>query len=98
VVSLDGCTSGESDEPSAVTTRLGVEDGGYERVECLAAIEQAMPMLSEAQRSILRLRFEEDFDRREIAGRLGLSVPEAGRALKGALTQLRAAAAPVVTA
>jgi RNA polymerase sigma-B factor len=98
VVSLDGRASADADEPSAVATRLGVEDAGYERVECLSAIEQALPMLSESQRRVLRLRFEEDFNRREIAGRLGLSVPEAGRALKAALAQLRSAAAPVATA
>jgi RNA polymerase sigma-B factor len=94
VVSLDG----GADEPGAVATRLGVEDAGYERIECLAAIEQALPLLSESQRSVLRLRFEEDFDRKEIAGRLGVSVPEAGRALRAALAHLRSAAAPAVTA
>jgi RNA polymerase sigma-B factor len=68
---------------------IGNDDPGYERVECLTAIEQALPALTSGQKRALRLHFGEDLTSREIARRLGVSRSEAARELDAAVTVLR---------
>lgn len=86
-----------SRQDDAVTTSLGehvgVEEPGYERVECLAAIEGALGVLTSGQKTVLRLHFAEDLTQRQIAGRLGVSRSEVARNLNDAVARLRAVAA-----
>jgi RNA polymerase sigma-B factor len=88
-VSLDA-PARDHDAPSAVAAQVGVDDPGFERVECLAAIEEALPLLTPGQRTVLRLRFAEDLTQRQIAGRLGVSRSEVARELGSAIARLRA--------
>jgi RNA polymerase sigma-B factor len=93
VVPLDG-PAGQRDEVAAsVAEHIGVEDPGFERVECLAAIEEALPALSSGQKTVLRLHFAEDLTQRQIAGRLGVSRSEVARDLGDAVARLRAVTA-----
>jgi RNA polymerase sigma-B factor len=73
----------------APTERLGTEDPGYERVECLTAIEQLLPRLTHHQRQALRLHFDEDLGYRQIARRLGVPRAQAARDLDAAVSTLR---------
>ena len=75
-----------------VADQIGADDPGFERVECMAAIEHAMPALSHAQRTMLQLRFGRDLTQREIAEQLGLSRAEVARGLAEAQSRLRSLA------
>ena len=70
--------------------QVGIDDPGFERVECLAAIEEALPLLTRGQKMVLRLHFGEDLTQRQIAGRLGVSRSEVARDLGQAIARLRA--------
>jgi len=91
VVPLDGPTR-DHDAPASIAEQVGVDDPGFERVECLAAIEGGVPMLTRGQRAVLRLHFAEDLTQRQIAGRLGVSRSEVARDLGDAIARLRAVA------
>lgn len=93
VVPLDGPSRVDEQDGPAVADRLGAEDGGYDRVECLATIERALPTLSRGERAALRLHFGEELTQRQIAGRLGVSRSEVARDLTSAVSRLRTVAA-----
>jgi RNA polymerase sigma-B factor len=90
-VALDG-PSGADDDAASVADQLGTADPGYEHVEDLATIEDALATLSPAEMTVLKLRFGDDLTQREIAGRLQLSRSEVARALKGAVERLQCVA------
>jgi RNA polymerase sigma-B factor len=90
-VALDG-PAGSEDDPAIVADRLGTLDPGYEQVECLAAIEDALPVLSPAEMTVIKLRFDDDLTQREIARRLHVSRSEVARVLRGAVERLRSIA------
>jgi RNA polymerase sigma-B factor len=91
VVPLDGASRQEDGPETPVA--VGSEDPGYERIECLAAIEDALGTLSSGQKTMLRLHFGEEMTQRQIAGRLGVSRSEVARTLGEAVARLRALAA-----
>jgi RNA polymerase sigma-B factor len=92
-VSMDAPRGGgEDDEDSLVIDRLGDEDDGYERVEDRAAIEAALPALTDVQRRVLHLRFSEQLKQSEIAARLAISQMQVSRVLRAALERLGAVA------
>jgi RNA polymerase sigma-B factor len=89
VTSLDARTP-EADNPHLSPAELvGDDDPGFERVECLTTIEQALPALTSEQKRALRMHFAEELPSREIARRLGVSRSEAARNLDAAVTTLR---------
>jgi RNA polymerase sigma-B factor len=90
VVPLDGPPRQSDASPGPVAEQIGVEDPGFERVECLTAIEDALPALTRAQKHVLRLHYAEDLTQREIAVRLGISRAEVARDLGAAVARLRA--------
>ena len=75
---------------TSVAEHVGVDDPGYERVDCLAAIEDALGALTAGQKTVLRLHYAEDMTQRQIAGRLGVSRSEVARNLNDAVARLRA--------
>jgi RNA polymerase sigma-B factor len=91
VVPLDGPGGERERRPAPNAEQVGAEDPGFERVECLTAIEEALPALTGAQKHVLRLHFGEDLTQRQIAGRLGISRSEVARDLGTAVARLRAA-------
>jgi RNA polymerase sigma-B factor len=90
VVPLDRPVRDHDASTASVAEQLGFDDPGFERVECLAAIEEALPMLTCGQKTVLRLHFAEDLTQRQIAGRLGISRSEVARDLGAAIARLRA--------
>lgn len=68
---------------------LGDEDAGFARVEDLAVLEHALPALTDAQRTVLRLRFEEDMRQSDIARHTGVSQMQVSRTLRAAIERLR---------
>jgi RNA polymerase sigma-B factor len=93
VVPLDGPARDRDAQAASVADQVGVDDPGFERVECLSAIEEALPALTRGQKTVLRLHFAEDLTQRQIAGRLGISRAEVARDLGDAIARLRAATA-----
>lgn len=89
VLPLDAPGRDSDAATASVADHIGVEDPGFERVECLAAIEGALPALSSSQKDVLRMHFSEDLTQREIAGRLGISRSEVARDLSAAVARLR---------
>ena len=72
-----------------VRDRLGEEDPGFDRVETAALLSDALEVLSERDREILRLRFTEGLTQSEIAARLGISQMHVSRLLAASLERLR---------
>ena len=90
VVPLDGLTR-QGDAPTgSVADHVGADDPGFERVECLVAIEEALPELTNGQKRVLKLHFGEELTQRQIAMRLGVSRSEVARDLNDAVARLRA--------
>jgi RNA polymerase sigma-B factor len=79
---------GESDcEPRLET--IGGEDEGYELVEDGSTVAQALALLSQRERLILRLRFSAEMTQSEIAKEVGLSQMQISRVLRHSLARLR---------
>jgi RNA polymerase sigma-B factor len=90
VASLDAPRVAASGEDAATYhDLLGEIDGRYELAEDSAVIGVAMRHLSERERRVLALRFDEDLTQSEIAERIGVSQMHVSRLLRRALEQLR---------
>ncbi len=72
---------------------VSVEEHGYELVEIGEALRGTIDALPERERTILRLRFEEDLTQAEIAERIGVSQMHVSRLLRRSLDRLEAAGA-----
>ncbi len=68
---------------------IGETDRGYEDVDRRELVEQALEELPARARLALRLRTEYDLSMPEIAEHLGLSAPQVGRLVRGALRSMR---------
>ena len=71
---------------------VGTEDPGYARAEQTADLDRMLSRLSERERTVVRLRFQEDMVQREIGARLGISQMQVSRVLKQAISTLQAVA------
>ena len=67
--------------------RLGSCDPGFDRA---ATVDRLLRHLSQREREIVRLRFNEDLTQAEIGARVGLSQMHISRVLRNALEKLRA--------
>src|SRR3954451_5906174 len=70
--SLDAPARDEDDDDPRGSL-LGHDEPGYRRAEQAADLDRLLSRLSDRERLILRLRFQEDLVQREIAERVGLS-------------------------
>jgi RNA polymerase sigma-B factor len=82
----------DDDEALSLETRLGHDDGGFEGAEQRATLDALRRSLTEREREILRLRFEEDLTQAEIGKIVGLSQMHVSRLLRTAVEKLRRAA------
>ncbi|HUR84509.1 MAG TPA: SigB/SigF/SigG family RNA polymerase sigma factor [Solirubrobacteraceae bacterium] len=76
----DGQTLGES---------VGVGEDGFERAEARATIEWLLATVTERERDVLRMRFEEDMTQAEIGAVIGVSQMQVSRIIRQALSRLR---------
>jgi len=82
---------GDDDEdgsPSPANT-IGVEDEALERAEYMSVIARGVGALSDDDRRLLHLRFEEDLTQSEIAKRIGTSQMQVSRLLRAAIEKIR---------
>ena len=90
--SLDRPVSDADQDATRVVDTLGGDEPGYRQAENSATVESMASVLSDREREILRLRFEEDLTQSEIGDRVGLSQMHISRLLRQAVARLREAA------
>jgi RNA polymerase sigma-B factor len=88
-LSLDVPRGSEGAEAEPMIDTVGEPEAGYDRVEAQLAAENTP--LTERERTVLRLRFEEDLKQREIGRRLGVSQMQVSRIMRTALGKILAA-------
>jgi RNA polymerase sigma-B factor len=103
---VDALQAGDGHSPTSIDAPLhGDVDDGFAWVDLLAdtrrelartedglGLRQLATVLNERDREVLRLRFEEDLEQREIGERVGCSQMHVSRILRNALVRLRGAA------
>jgi RNA polymerase sigma-B factor len=68
---------------------LAAEETGFDRVDDAAFVDGLLDTLSDRQRVILRLRFENDLTQTEIGDLLGISQMQISRLIRQAITTLQ---------
>jgi RNA polymerase sigma-B factor len=76
-------------EDSTLAESLGTSDPELGRAEIRVLLDDAFGVLSERDREILRLRFEEDMTQTEISDRIGVSQMQVSRLIRQALARMR---------
>lgn len=79
----------DGSEPTGIGATHGVDDPGYETVENIMVLREAIAELDPRRRAILGMRFFEGLTQREIALRLDISQVQVSRLLDATLTRLR---------
>jgi RNA polymerase sigma-B factor len=88
-VSLDRPRSDDEDEGDSYADAFGADDPGYGLAEDAATVDRLMRVLSEREREVLRLRFEEDLTQSEIGQRVGVSQMHVSRLIRQSIARLR---------
>jgi RNA polymerase sigma-B factor len=91
-VSLDRPRSDDEDDADGFAATFGHEDPGFKAAEDSATVTRLMRVLTEREREVLRLRFEEDLTQSEIGARVGVSQMHVSRLIRQAVAKLRTAA------
>jgi len=76
---------------------LALEESGYATAEASATLKPLLAQLNPRERTILRLRFEEDLTQSEIGAQLGISQMHVSRILSRAIATLQQLAEPTRT-
>ncbi len=87
-VSLDRPRDDE-EEDSGIADSFGAEDPGFGLAEASATVERLMRVLTDREREVLRLRFEEDLTQSEIGQRVGVSQMHVSRLIRQSIARLR---------
>ena len=88
-VSLDRPRDDDDEGGDGIGVAYGIEDPGFGVAEDAATVQRLMRVLSEREREVLRLRFEEDLTQAEIGERVGVSQMHVSRIIRQAITRLR---------
>jgi RNA polymerase sigma-B factor len=68
---------------------IGGRDVELERAEIRVLLDEAMDVLSDRDREVLRLRFAEDLTQTEISDRIGVSQMQISRIIRQSIAKLR---------
>jgi RNA polymerase sigma-B factor len=68
---------------------IGGRDVELERAEIRVLLDEAMDVLSDRDREVLRLRFAEDLTQTEISTRIGVSQMQVSRIIRQSIAKLR---------
>jgi RNA polymerase sigma-B factor len=88
-VSLDRPRTDDEEDGDSYADAVGEEDPGYGLAEASATMDRLMRVLSEREREVLRLRFEEDLTQSEIGARVGVSQMHVSRLIRQSIARLR---------
>jgi RNA polymerase sigma-B factor len=83
--------SGDQDDGWTLGDSIASHERGYELAEIGQALGDTLRAMPDRERTILRLRFEQDWTQAEIAARVGISQMHVSRLLRRALDRLAAA-------
>jgi RNA polymerase sigma-B factor len=93
-ISLDRPREEGEDNDAGLGEAMGAEDPGFRLAEAAATVERLMTVLTDREREVLRLRFEEDLTQSQIGERVGVSQMHVSRLIRQAVAKLREAAQP----
>jgi len=94
-LSLDApAGAGAEEDGASLLDLLGSDDAELEHARDRATLAQISHVLSDREREILRMRFEEDMTQSEIGAEIGVSQMQISRLIRAALERMRAAALP----
>ena len=82
----------DEDEEGGLGESMGIEDPGFGHAEDVATLQRLVGVLTDREREVLRLRFEEDLTQSEIGARVGVSQMHVSRLIRQAVVRLREAA------
>ena len=88
-VSLDRPRTDEEEEGDSYADAVGAEDPGFRVAEAAATVDRLMRVLTDREREVLRLRFEEDLTQSEIGTRVGVSQMHVSRLIRQSIARLR---------
>ncbi len=88
-VSLDRPRTDDEEDGDSYADAVGAEDPGFRLAEDAATVDRLMRVLSEREREVLRLRFEEDLTQSEIGQRVGVSQMHVSRLIRQSISRLR---------
>ncbi len=91
-VSLDRPRDDDDETSDGIGVAYGIEDPGFGVAEDAATVQRLMRVLTDREREVLRLRFEEDLTQAEIGERVGVSQMHVSRIIRQAIGRLREAA------
>ena len=83
--------SGE-DDLATLADSVGIDEDGFDRAEERATLANLLTTVTQRERDVLRMRFEEDMTQAEIGAVIGVSQMQVSRVIRQALSRLRAAA------
>jgi RNA polymerase sigma-B factor len=90
-VSLESPGGHDDEGDRTIADGIGSLDDRIEQIEAADAVERLLTVLDDRERTIIKLRFQDDLTQREIAARVGLSQMHVSRLLRQAITRLRVA-------
>ncbi|MET0816078.1 MAG: SigB/SigF/SigG family RNA polymerase sigma factor, partial [Solirubrobacteraceae bacterium] len=88
-VSLDRPRTDDEDDGDSYADAVGADDPGYHVAEAAATVDRLMRVLTDREREVLRLRFEEDLTQSEIGTRVGVSQMHVSRLIRQSIARLR---------
>jgi RNA polymerase sigma-B factor len=84
---------GGDDEVATLADSIGFDEDGFDRAEERATLARLLASVTQREREVLRMRFEEDMTQAEIGAVIGVSQMQVSRVIRQALARLRNAAA-----
>jgi RNA polymerase sigma-B factor len=88
-VSLDAPRAQGDDSAATLGECLGSGERGFERAEERATIDRLLRVVTDREREILHMRFEQDMTQAEIGAVIGVSQMQVSRVIRRALERLR---------
>jgi len=85
-----GNSGGE--DVTTLADSIGIDESGFDRAEERATLSRLLATVTQRERDVLRMRFEEDMTQAEIGAVIGVSQMQVSRVIRQALARLRAAA------
>jgi RNA polymerase sigma-B factor len=86
--SLDAPHDDGEGEGGSLVDSFGAEDSSLLLADDRVTLDEASRLLTEREREVLRLRFEEDLTQTQIANRVGVSQMQISRILRRAVARL----------
>ncbi|HEV2777661.1 MAG TPA: SigB/SigF/SigG family RNA polymerase sigma factor [Solirubrobacteraceae bacterium] len=91
-ISFDAPRGHGDDSIATLADSVGVAEQGFERAEDRATLDRLMRIITEREREILHMRFEQDMTQAEIGEIIGVSQMQVSRVIRRALERLRSLA------